>query len=209
MSKSLYRLTVLLLAGFALGLVGCQADSAADSEDSASTPTLTDQELEERAAASREAAKKLGGQLKQRLQAAIQEQGPPAAIGVCQDIAPSMAQQVSQDTGWEVARTALRVRNPDNQPDAWERQAMKDFQDRNAGGESYKGMQHYEVVSEGGEARFRYLMAIPTQGVCLTCHGETIDPAVEQAIEAAYPNDQARGFEVGDLRGAFTVTQSL
>lgn len=50
------------------------------------------------------------------------------------------------------------------------------------------------------------MKAIPTAALCVKCHGETIDPEVEAKLKALYPNDQARGFKEGDLRGAFTLS---
>jgi hypothetical protein len=50
----------------------------------------------------------------------------------------------------------------------------------------------------------RPLIAVP---VCLNCHGpgETINPEVRKVLSARYPEDQATGFQDGDLRGAISV----
>ncbi len=53
------------------------------------------------------------------------------------------------------------------------------------------------------------MKAIPTGGVCLSCHGQRISQPVEAKLERLYPNDRARGYELGDIRGAFTITQPL
>lgn len=45
--------------------------------------------------------------------------GPAQAVEACQSLAPSIAAQHSQ-APWTVGRTALKLRNPDNAPDAWE-----------------------------------------------------------------------------------------
>lgn len=44
---------------------------------------------------------------------------------------------------------------------------------------------------------------------CLACHGPAIEPKTAAAIEALYPNDEAVGFRVGDLRGAFSLTRTI
>ncbi|MBT6406447.1 MAG: DUF3365 domain-containing protein, partial [Rhodospirillaceae bacterium] len=41
---------------------------------------------------------------------------------------------------------------------------------------------------------------------CLACHGAKIPAAVEEALKADYPNDKARGYKAGDIRGAFTIS---
>ena len=38
---------------------------------------------------------------------------------------------------------------------------------------------------------------------CLTCHGATVDESVAATIAELYPEDEAIGFAVGDLRGVF------
>jgi hypothetical protein len=60
-----------------------------------------------------------------------------------------------------------------------------------------------EVLPDG---RVRYMRAIVTDGVCLACHGASLAPEVAAAIDERYPEDEARGFAPGDLRGAFTIT---
>jgi hypothetical protein len=46
---------------------------------------------------------------------------------------------------------------------------------------------------------------IYNQPLCLTCHGETIDPELRARIRDLYPRDRATGFRDGDLRGVFWV----
>lgn len=68
---------------------------------------------------SRAAADQLFVRLSGELSAAIQAGGPRAAIGVCRDRAPAIAAEIEAETGVDIERTALRVRNPRNAPDAW------------------------------------------------------------------------------------------
>ncbi len=49
------------------------------------------------------------------------------------------------------------------------------------------------------------MKAIPLQEGCLGCHGSEIKPAIAAALNEKYPNDQATGYSVGDIRGAFTL----
>lgn len=48
-----------------------------------------------------------------------------------------------------------------------------------------------------------YYKAIPMQARCLPCHGpeDMMPEVIRDAVEARYPDDQARGSEQGDLRG--------
>jgi hypothetical protein len=108
-----------------------------------------------------------------------------------------------------VKRTSLNVRNPQNAPDEWERAMLQQVEARRAAGEPLDTLEVYEVVGTGEAKTFRYLKAIPTEKVCIACHGEALAPVLETKLKALYPNDAARGFKEGDLRGAFSVSRPL
>ena len=155
----------------------------------------------------RAAAKELGQQLKAQLMASIKAGDPKAALGVCKTVAPALSQQIGADRGMKVARTALKVRNPDNAPDAWERMVLEDFAGKIAAGTDARRLERAEVITDaGGASTFRYMKAIPMGAQpCLTCHGAP-EPSLGAEIKRLYPRDQATGFRPGELRGAFTIT---
>jgi hypothetical protein len=165
--------------------------------------------LEQRTAESRKVVQEFRGQFLEELQKAMKAGGPPAAIEVCHRIAPSIAANMAQKTGWEVGRTALKVRNPGNAADEWEKKVLESFQARKAKGESLEKMEFYEVVKQDGEKVFRYMKAIPMGAPCMSCHGAKIDSSVDARLKELYPQDQARGFKPGELRGAYTITQPM
>lgn len=148
----------------------------------------------------------LQGRLKTRLEAAMAQGGPIAAIGVCRDEAPGIASEVSSRNGAIVRRTSLRVRNPANAPDAWEQRGLERFERLKAEGADPATLQVTERVVIDGRPALRYLKPIVTMPLCVTCHGATVAPELSAAIRAAYPADRATGFAQGDLRGAFSVT---
>ena len=150
----------------------------------------------------RSSAKALGSALKQELQTSMKEGGSIVAIKVCNEKAPEIAGQISKTKGVKVGRTALRVRNPDNAPDAWETKQLENFISRLASGEPV-GKLEAHIIEDG---QFRYMKAIPTKGLCITCHGAKLSKQVRQTIKTLYPKDKATGFAVGDIRGAFTIT---
>ena len=156
----------------------------------------------------RTGASALGSQLQQALRAAIQEGGPVAGIEVCKLRAPQIAEDVSGPR-IDVGRTSLKVRNPDNSPDALEARILEDFERRLAGGENPGDIETFVIRNDGQRRYGHWMKAIPTQGLCTVCHGTDIPPEVAEAIDAAYPRDQARGFSVGELRGAFSVEVNL
>jgi hypothetical protein len=165
--------------------------------------------IEERSAACRAVAAEFMSTLKAELAKAMREGGPVHAISVCKNRAPEIAGLKSRATGWRVARTSLKVRNPANAPDAWEKRVLESFEARRAKGERVKELEHGEIVTENGEKSFRYMKAIQTREICLRCHGTNIGRAVSSALGEFYPQDEATGFKLGDIRGAFTITQPL
>jgi len=159
--------------------------------------------------ASRETVQEFMQTLKKELQAGMQEGGPVNAVSVCNLTAPAIASTYSARYGWEVGRTSLKVRNPVNAPDAWERSVLETFEARKRAGEDPAKMEYHEVVRQDGAGELRYMKAIPTAALCLACHGEHVDSITKTRLETLYPDDRALGYRVGDIRGAFTITQPL
>jgi len=147
--------------------------------------------------------------LKLELKAAMREGGPGNAVRVCNKKAREIAADISEKHGWRIARTSLKLRNPNDKPDAWELKVLQEFEKRKAAGEEIKTLEYAEIVTTDGKKQFRYMKAIPTEKVCLQCHGSEIDPEEAAALNKFYPHDQATGFMEGDIRGAFTVTQPM
>jgi hypothetical protein len=157
----------------------------------------------ERLEEGRAIAAEFGLQLRTALQAAVDEGGPLAAIQVCNEAAPAIAQATAARSGAAVGRTSLKLRNPGNAPDVHERAVLHAFAEAMETGPQGPPQDRIDVLDDG---RVRYMSAIVMQPPCLACHGESLAPQVAEAIDALYPDDEARGYRVGDLRGAFTVT---
>lgn len=169
-------------------------------------PVLRAATSDELAQTARSASMELGKALKGRLQAELQTNGVVGALAVCHLEAPGIAGDISATRLLSVRRTSLRVRNAANAPDDWERAGLVRLQERLSAGEDPAHVEFWETVTGAdGEEEFRYLKAIPTEALCLTCHGAEIDPVVSAEILSRYPADAATGFAVGELRGAFSV----
>ncbi|MBL27810.1 MAG: hypothetical protein CMM50_09725 [Rhodospirillaceae bacterium] len=166
-------------------------------------------DLEQSIADSRAAIKEFAGTLKEALQTAMREGGPVAAISVCNTQAPEIAAAASANHDLDVGRTSLKLRNPANAPDAWEKGVLLSFEKRLEAGQDPATIDQAEIVTENGKKVFRYMKAIPTAGLCLACHGTDIAPEVTAKLDELYPEDQARGFSIGDIRGAFTIRRPL
>lgn len=147
-----------------------------------------------------------GSQLKPQLKSAMAEGGTVQAIAVCAEQAPTIARSVTESTGWNVKRVSLKTRNDETaMPDDWERQTLEWFDAQVASGVDASTLVKAEVVDD----TFRMMKAQPVEGICLACHGSVLSPGTESALNAHYPNDVARGYELGQVRGAFSIQKKL
>jgi len=174
--------------------------------------TSDDAEIQARVDAARVATgdflKQLGGTMKREMQAG----GPTAAMKVCRDMAPNIANDLSLEKGWKVTRVGTRVRNPMlGMPDAWEQRVLQDFEARAAKGEKFDAMTYFEVVEEPAGKSLRYMKAIGVAPQCLVCHGsgEQIAEPVRARLKTLYPHDRAVDYKPGDLRGAVSIKQPI
>ena len=153
------------------------------------------------------------GQLGQKLKAAMSTDGPVAAVSVCKESAPAIARQLSVANDAKVTRVGTRVRNQNmGIPNAWQKEALTQFEARLSQGEKAADIEYWQVADNGhGKSELRYAKAIAVQPQCLSCHGSAQDIAASLAekLRIEYPNDQATGYSVGQLRGAVVVTRPI
>jgi len=173
-------------------------------------PQVSATEKKALAAEGKEIIMEFGKTLVGHVKKGMKSGGPIKTIEVCNKVAPSVAADLSKKYGVELGRTSLKLRNPDNASDAWEKSVLLKFEERKAAGEDVKKMAYTEVVIENGKQYFRMMKAIPTaQKPCLMCHGGKVKPGIEAKLGSLYPEDKARGYKAGDIRGAFTLKQEL
>jgi len=145
---------------------------------------------------SREITAQFATELQAALKQSMSSGGPLAAIGVCKDMAPQIAADLSRETGATVSRTSLRVRNTANTAEPWQAAVLREFD------MAEEPAEHFEEFGENGA---RYMKPIRTGALCLTCHGSELSMDIRAKLDEAYPGDQARGYNIGDIRGAFSV----
>lgn len=163
---------------------------ACSSPPPAPAPVATDRLTETQAAVA-----KLAGTVRGRLQAAMAEGGPVAAVSACADDAQALTAQVSHDTGAALGRSSLRLRNPANAPPAWVAAWLTEQGERPAAG--------VEGFARVEGSNVRVLKPVAVEAVCVTCHGppDQIPAEVRAILAERYPQDAATGYAVGDLRG--------
>lgn len=163
--------------------------------------------LEESRKTAQEFMQTLGGTLKKQLDA----DGAESAIGVCKQVAPALAAEYSKD-GRVVKRVSLKPRNQKlGTPDAWETRMMESFERSQIEGKPISGMEVSSIREEADGRWYRYLKAIPTQQMCLQCHGQSyqISDGVKALLAKEYPDDQAVGYSAGMIRGAISIKKKL
>ena len=158
---------------------------------------------------SKQSIKRFAKQLKNKLEQGMKTGGPAKAIHICNTAAEEISKQVSGQFGWKIARTSLKVRNSNNKPDEWEKKVLQGFQQQMKEGVAVNQLEFAELMENAKPPVFRYMKAIPTQGICLSCHGDKLSTDVVDKLHQLYPNDHATGFKVGDIRGAFTITRTI
>lgn len=144
-----------------------------------------------------------GASLKTELKKGLAQGGPVQAVAVCKDRAPQLASELSRQSGAKVSRTSLRYRNPANAPEPWQVKVLQEFENQ-TGAHDVVSTQEYFIVEDDGTTR--YMSEIRTSAVCLTCHGKSLPAELEARLEADYPHDRALNYDLGEVRGAFSVS---
>jgi hypothetical protein len=158
---------------------------------------------EERKAKSLELFKDFRGQLQEELLQAVSTQGPENAIDVCARKSPEIEKRISEEQGLVIKRVSDKNRNPNNAPDDLEGKIIQKWKD-----ELNQGIQP-AVFSQKVNGEFRVMKPILIDNsTCLKCHGSDseINPATKEKLKVVYPNDSAKGYKLGDVRGAFSAS---
>lgn len=145
------------------------------------------------------AAQKALTQYKQDLQAALQAgmaQGLDEAISACNTQAPQIADRLSQE-GIRLGRSSHRLRNPQSIPPDWAQPTLEDY----LAHPETRLPRHVQLDNH----RAGYIEPIVLKPLCTACHGTHLADPVATRLAELYPDDEATGFEPGDLRGIFWV----
>ena len=136
----------------------------------------------------------LGKTLKEKLQS----EGPVAAIDYCSEKAMPITAGYAEAHQIEIRRITTKFRNPDGKLLAGE-QAL---------------LERMEADAEAGDLKPLYRLdewayqPLVIEAPCLICHGENLAPPVLEALNARYPKDQARGYALGQVRGAVAISEA-
>ena len=104
----------------------------------------------------------------------------------------SIAQLFTLESDYVTRFVNFNPRNPDDEPDAFEAEALTVFLEDPAAKE------YYAITEYEGAEVFRYLAPMKIEQTCLECHGE---PAGEPDV-TGYPKE---GWEIDDVGGAISI----
>ncbi|MDH3650111.1 MAG: DUF3365 domain-containing protein [Saprospiraceae bacterium] len=139
-----------------------------------------------------------------KLQKELTEGGVEQAIDFChQNVYPIFA-SLSLSYNAEIKRTSFKLRNQKNFPSVVERYALKKYEESQEAGASLEPQ-----IVNGEDGRAIFIAPILIQPLCLRCHGELGKDLREidySHILARYPRDRAIGYQIGQLRGIWSVT---
>ena len=171
---------------------------------------LPPDQLAERLRAAREVVATYTNAFRSEIMAPIKTDGPVAGVGSYHTNIAELSSRLSEQSPFEIGRTALRLRNSENAPDAWEQATMESFVKQLAEGADPAKLEAYQVATTPeGQRLLRYMSPIMMRDACLSCHGPDVRQDVKQEIAKYYPDDKAVGYRTGEMRGAYSLEQQL
>ena len=166
---------------------------------------------ENQLAGMRETAMDYMKELKGVLIEQIQTGGVLQAVSVCSDTAQILTNEFGLSKGLFIRRVSLKNRNKNNYPDDFEKGVLNRFQLLHQTNGLTSETEYAEITTEDDIKYLRYLKPIVIQAECLNCHGNESDmmPEVNKLITQKYPDDEAKGYKTGDLRGAVSIKTAI
>jgi len=143
--------------------------------------------------------KVLGGKLK----AAIKSGGPVAGIDICSSEASKLTDSLSTVYNVTIKRTSLKYRNDNNAPKNSEKEILENWQKNIDAGNIIK-----PNIIRNKNNEITFVAPIKIKHQCIVCHGsdDYVSSDVRLKLKKHYPNDKARNYSEGDLRGAWVIT---
>jgi hypothetical protein len=151
------------------------------------------------AAASQEA-------LSTELMKAFKDRGLLEAIKYCNLKAIPVTDSLGSEYKAVIRRTSLNTRNPENDPGSLEEEILEAYQfthDNN--------QQIGENVQMLNDEILYTKPIVINNALCLNCHGtpgKELLPENHEVIKGLYPDDNAVGYSMGDLRGMWSIRLS-
>lgn len=142
--------------------------------------------------------------LGKNLQKALQDGGVENAVEFCKLNATPLVDSLSDQFDAVIRRVSLKARNPNDEPNDLEKQLLEAYAYQ--WNDSIPLNPNVQAIEED-----RYLFTKPIfvdNALCLSCHGTYDNGLLKESddfIKSKYPDDQATGYQIGDLRGIWSI----
>jgi hypothetical protein len=181
----------ILFAAVLIGLISCDK-------------TLSEKEKIEYTTKGKEIAQASFNALSEKLIEQMQQGGTQKAIPFCNVEALPITKELSKKYNAEIKRTSNKLRNLANKPSERELEIIQKYEN-----EIVKNMENFPVVELNEKNQINFYAPIKIKANCLVCHGkveESVTIKTDSIIKSLYPNDEAIGYNEGDLRGIWSIT---
>lgn len=145
--------------------------------------------------------------LSSNLQSAIQQGGVSNALPFCSLAASPLTSGMAGKHGVTIRRVTHKARNPADKADAIELEILKQFKAALPNATATNPPLPV-VINLGANTTTFFSPIVLNNELCLKCHGEPgkdISADNVAVIQRLYPQDEATGFRLGDLRGAWRI----
>ncbi len=188
-------------------LMGCSRnpDGPANS-NSSPLPALTDEARSAALQRGKAIAMETFSLLSSNLQSAIQQGGVSNALPFCSLAASPLTAGMAGKHGVTLRRITHKARNPAGKADAIELGILQQFRDALVATPTNPPPPIVTNLTAGTATFFAPIVL--NNELCLKCHGEPgkdIQPENVAVIQRLYPQDEATGFKLGELRGAWRI----
>lgn len=143
--------------------------------------------------------------LGKKLKGALQNGGVENAISFCNLNAMPLVDSLSKIYGAEIKRVTLKARNPNDLPNDTEKKLLEAYAYQWK--DSIPLQANVQAMDDG-----KYLFTKPIlidNELCLKCHGSLdngLTKETDDFLKKKYPIDKATGYQLGDLRGMWSIT---
>lgn len=142
-------------------------------------------------------------QLGKNLMGTIQKKGTVEAVKFCNERAYPLTDSMARVHNAKIKRVSDKPRNQDNRANVKELAHILTFKKQVQDNKEINPI----VEFQGDEVNFYY--PIITNSMCLQCHGKQngdIQPQTLQTLSKLYPEDEATGYDVNQVRGIWSIT---
>ncbi|WKV13172.1 DUF3365 domain-containing protein [Marivirga harenae] len=149
-------------------------------------------------------SQKVGGVFMAKISEEYADGGFKAAAKFCSMNAYPLTDSLAKEYKVFLKRVSNKYRNPNNAPSEMEKGILEAYEYSIEQGDKLGS--NVQFIRPGDTILYNNPIRIPSE-FCLNCHGsqDQISEEVQAILKDEYPNDKATGYELGDLRGMWSL----